>query len=223
MSLKTLNLNPKLYEYLLSVSLHEHEILKELREKTAELPSAKMQIAPEQGQLMAMIAKLMNAKNALEIGVFTGYSSLSVAMALPPDGKLIACDVSDTWTSIAKTFWEKAGVINKIELKIAPAANTLDDLIQKVGEKKQDLFDFIFIDADKENYALYYDKSFELLRSGGLILIDNTLWDGDVADETINDNSTRAIREFNQKLFRDKRIQLSLVPIGDGLTLARKI
>ncbi len=223
MSNKTLNLNSKLSEYLLSVSLREPAILKELRETTAQYPNANMQIAPEQGQFMGMLAQLIHAKNALEIGVYTGYSSLSVALNLPDEGKLIACDVNEKWTSIAKTFWKKAGVSHKIDLRLAPAEVTLDDLKQKVSEKKQDLFDFVFIDADKENYALYYDKSFELLRAGGLILIDNTLWDGDVADETVNDNSTKAIRAFNQKLFQDKRIQLSLLPIGDGLTLARKI
>jgi predicted O-methyltransferase YrrM len=218
MSTQTLPLDDKLYKYLLKVSLREHEVLKKCREKTASLPSARMQISPEQGQFMKWVLELLQAKNTLEIGVFTGYSTLCTALALPKDGKIIACDVSEKWTSIAKTFWKEAGVENKIDLILAPAEKTLEKLIQQ----KHTPFDFVFIDADKENYLLYYEKSLDLLRPGGVMMIDNTLWGGAVADEKYQDNSTIAIRQFNEFMHQDDRISLSLVPIGDGLTLARK-
>jgi predicted O-methyltransferase YrrM len=219
MTNKNLVLDNRLYDYLLSVSLREPEILCQLREETANHPRAIMQIAPEQGQFMALLIQLIGAKKVLEIGVFTGYSSLAVALALPADGKMIACDVSEEYTSIASKYWEKAGVANKIDLRLAPALQTLDELIAS-GEKES--FDFVFIDADKQNYENYYEQSLQLLRSGGLIAIDNVLWSGKVADTQIQDGQTKAIRKFNEKLHQDERITLSLVPIADGLTLARK-
>lgn len=221
MSNKTLGLSDRLYNYLLSVSvsLREPDILQKLRQETANHPMSQMQIAPEQGQFMALLVQLMGAKKTLEIGVFTGYSSLAVALALPPDGKIIACDVSEEYTAIARHYWEEAGVAHKIDLRIAPALETLDNLI---AAGQTNTFDFAFIDADKSNYDHYYERSLQLIRSGGLIAIDNVLWSGAVADPTATDNRTEKIRAFNQKLHQDERITLSLVPIADGLTLAIK-
>jgi predicted O-methyltransferase YrrM len=219
MSTKTITLTESLHHYLLSVSLHEPPILARLREETAQHPLANMQIAPEQGQFMALLVRLMEAKKCLELGVFTGYSALSVALALPPDGKLIARDVNEEWTSMARRYWQEAGVAHKIALKIAPALETLDKLLAN-GEAGS--FDFIFIDADKENYANYYERSLELVRHGGLIVIDNVLWSGRVADPNEQDMDTVAIRRFNAKLHFDERIVLSMLPLADGLTLAYK-
>jgi predicted O-methyltransferase YrrM len=219
MANRSIELNESTYNYLLSVSLKEPQVLQELRGETATLSNAVMQIAPEQGQFMSLLVKLLNVKKALEVGVFTGYSSLCVALALPEDGKLIACDVSDEYTSMARRYWEKAGVAEKIDLRIAPALDTLDKLIA-TGESNS--FDFAFIDADKSNYTHYYDRILELLRPQGLILVDNVLWSGKVADTEIKDNRTQQIRNFNEKLYRDDRIDLSLLPIADGLTLAMK-
>jgi predicted O-methyltransferase YrrM len=219
MSTKTITLTESLHHYLLSVSLHEPPILARLREETAQHPLANMQIAPEQGQFMALLVRLMEAKKCLELGVFTGYSALSVALALPPDGKLIACDVNEEWTSMARRYWQEAGVAHKIALRIAPALETLDKLLAN-GEAGS--FDFIFIDADKENYANYYERSLELVRHGGLIVIDNVLWSGRVADPNEQDMDTVAIRRFNTKLHFDERIALSMLPLADGLTLAYK-
>jgi predicted O-methyltransferase YrrM len=219
MNNKSIDLNESIYNYLLSVSLKEVPILQELRQETANLPSAVMQIAPEQGQFMALLTKLLNVRKALEVGVFTGYSSLCVALAMPEDGQLIACDVSEEYTNIARRYWQKAGIAEKISLRIAPALDTLDGLIA-AGEGES--FDLAFIDADKGNYANYYDRILQLIRPKGLILIDNVLWSGKVADAEVNDNLTNQIREFNQKLYRDDRIDLSLLSIADGLTLAMK-
>ncbi|MBF2027327.1 MAG: class I SAM-dependent methyltransferase [Oscillatoriales cyanobacterium C42_A2020_001] len=219
MSNKTLGLSDRLYNYLLSVSLREPDVLRELRQETATHPMSQMQIAPEQGQFMALLVQLMGAKKTLEVGVFTGYSSLAVALALPPDGKVIACDVSEEYTAIARRYWEAAGVAHKIDLRIAPALETLDSLI---AAGQINTFDFAFIDADKSNYENYYERSLQLIRPGGLISIDNVLWSGDVADPAVTDNRTEKIRALNQKLHQDKRITLSLVPIADGLTLAVK-
>ncbi len=219
MSNKSIGLDNQLYEYLLSVSLRETEILNQLRQETASHPMSMMQISPEQGQFMALLVKLMGAKKCLEVGVFTGYSSLAVALVLPEDGKLVACDVSEEFTDIARRYWFKAGVSNKIDLHIAPALETLDKLIVN-GESSS--FDFAFIDADKGNYENYYERSLQLIRTGGLIIIDNVLWSGQVIDMEVQDNRTTKIREFNQKLYQDERINLSLVPIADGLTLALK-
>ena len=219
MANQTLGLNTQLYDYLQSVSLREPEILTQLRQETAQHPMAQMQIAPDQGQFMALLVQLMGAKKTLEVGVFTGYSSLVVALALPPEGKVVACDVSEEYTSIARRYWQQAGVADKIELHIAPAQETLKSLL---AEGQAGTFDFAFIDADKSNYEIYYEHALELVRPGGLIIVDNVLWSGRVADPQVQDNRTKAIRSLNQKLHQDQRVTLSLVPIGDGLTLALK-
>jgi len=220
MSNQTIGLNDQLYNYLQSVSLREPEILTQLRQETAQHAMSRMQISPEQGQLMALLVQLMGAKKTLEVGVFTGYSSLVVALALPTDGKVVACDVSEEYTAIARRYWQQAGVDDKIDLHIAPALETLDQLL---ATGQAGTFDFAFIDADKSNYDGYYERSLQLVRSGGLVAIDNVLWYGRVADPQVQDNSTKSIRAFNQKLHEDARVSLSMVPIGDGLTLARKL
>jgi predicted O-methyltransferase YrrM len=220
MSNKTLGLPDSIADYLRSVSLREPEILTKLRQETASQPMSQMQIAPEQGQFMALLVQLMGASKTLEVGVFTGYSSLSVALALPPDGRIIACDVSEEYTTIARRYWQAAGVAEKIDLRIAPALETLDHLLATGHEGT---FDFAFIDADKSNYDGYYERSLQLIRPKGLIAIDNVLWSGKVADDTIQDNQTRKIRQINQKLHDDPRVQISMVPIADGLTLALKL
>ena len=219
MTKQTLGLEQSLYDYLLSISLREPTILTQLRQETAQMPRSIMQISPEQGQFMALLIKLIGAKKTLEVGVFTGYSSLVVALALPADGKIVACDVSEEYTSVARRYWQRAGVEDKIDLHIAPALETLDNLLT-AGERET--FDFAFIDADKGNYDNYYERCLELIRPGGLIAIDNVLWSGKVADTEIQDNQTNKIRALNRKLHEDSRITLSLVPIADGLTLAMK-
>lgn len=220
MSNKTLGLDENLYEYLHSVSLREPQVLVQLREETAQHPNSRMQIAPEQGQFMALLVQLMGAKKTLDIGVFTGYSSLVVALALPAEGKVVACDVSEEYTAIARSYWHKAGVVEKIELHIAPALESLDRFIT-AGEAGT--FDFAFIDADKNNYDNYYERVLQLLRPGGLIAIDNVLQSGRVANPQEQDKITNSIRAFNQKLHHDSRIAISMVPIADGLTLALKL
>ncbi|MEE3719940.1 class I SAM-dependent methyltransferase [Tumidithrix elongata RA019] len=212
-------LNDQLHDYLLSVSLREPLLLQQLREETSHHARGNMQIAPEQGQFMALLVQLIGAEKTLEVGVFTGYSSLSVALALPEHGKVIACDVSEEYTSIARRYWEKAEVTHKIDLHIAPAIQTLDRLL---AEGQANTFDFAFIDADKENYDGYYERSLQLVRKGGLIAIDNVLWSGRVLDSQLQDVDTLAIRALNQKLHQDRRISLSLLPVSDGLTLALK-
>lgn len=208
-----------LYDYLLSVSLREPEILQALRQETASHPMSQMQIAPEQGQLMALLVQLISAKKVLEVGVFTGYSSLVVALALPPDGKLTACDLSEDYTNIARRYWEAAGVADKIDLQIAPALETLDRLL---AEGAAGSYDFAFIDADKSSYPDYYDRALQLLRPGGLMAIDNVLWSGRVADSQEQDSRTNLIRRFNAMLHQDQRISLSMLAVADGLTLALK-
>ncbi len=220
MSNRTLNMTDKLYRYMLSVSLREAEVLRRLREETAKDPMAQMQISPEQGQFMALLMQLMGAKKTIDVGVYTGYSSLCVALALPQDGKVVACDVNRQWGRVASRYWEEAGVLDKIDLRISPAIQTLDDLISS-GEAGT--FDFVFIDADKESYGRYYERALTLVRRGGLIAIDNVFWEGRVTDPGIEEEDTLAIRELNQKLHGDKRITLSMVPISDGLTLALKL
>ncbi|MBW3566517.1 MAG: class I SAM-dependent methyltransferase [Proteobacteria bacterium] len=219
MSRETLNLTPALYEYLQSVSVREDPVLARLREETGAMPQANMQIGPEQGQFMALLAKLIGAKRCIEVGVFTGYSSLCVARAIPPEGRLIACDVSEEFTRIAKRYWEQAGVADRIDLRIGPAKATLEAML-KDGNKS--VCDFAFIDADKTSYRDYYELCLELMRPGGLIAIDNTLWGGAVADPQNNEKDTQALRDLNAFLHDDDRVDISLVPIGDGLTLARK-
>jgi predicted O-methyltransferase YrrM len=216
---QSIGLDNQLYNYLLSVSLREPEILEKLRQETANHPRSGMQISPEQGQFMSLLVQLIGAKKTLEVGVFTGYSSLSVALALPVDGKIIACDVSEEFTAIARRYWQEAGVADKIDLRLAPGLETLDQLL---ATGQAETFDFAFIDADKENYDGYYERSLQLIRPGGLIAIDNVLWSGQVADEQNQDESTQAIRALNEKLHHDERVTLSLVPIADGLTLAIK-
>jgi len=219
MSDRTINLTDTVYRYILEHSVREHPVLKELREATKGIPHAGMQISPEQGQLMALLVKTIGARRTIEVGVFTGYSSLSVALALPPEGRIVACDVSAEWTAIAKRHWEKAGVAAKVDLRLAPALGTLDALLA-AGEAGR--YDFAFIDADKGNYPGYYERCLALVRAGGLVAIDNTLWNGWVADAAHQEDDTRAIRAFNDALLADRRIDLSLVPIGDGMTLALK-
>jgi predicted O-methyltransferase YrrM len=216
---RNVQLTDTLYQYVLDHSVREPALLRELHDETAKLPMAGMQIGADQGQLMALLVKLVGAKRCLEVGVFTGYSSLAVALALPPDGKIIACDVSEEWTAIARRYWKKAGVDGKIDLRLGPAVATLDDLLAK-GEAGR--FDFAFIDADKGNYLAYYERCLKLMRQGGLIAVDNTLWSGDVANLENQKPDTVSLRAFNERLHRDERVDLALVPIGDGLTLARK-
>ena len=220
MSNQSICLSDRLYQYLIANSVREADILTKLREETAQHPLVNMQVSPEQGQLMGLLVQSIGAKKCLEVGVFTGYSALVVALNLPDDGRLIACDISDEFTSIARRYWQEAGVSEKISLHIAPALETLDRLLAN-GES--DTFDFAFIDADKNNYAAYYDRCFKLVRQGGLILVDNVLWYGRVADPAMNtDTRTQAIKQINQQIYHDDRVQISLIPIGDGLTIARK-
>ena len=219
MTNRTFTLSDSLYDYFASVSLREADILRRLRDETATLPRATMQIAPEQGQFLALLVQLTGARRCLEVGVFTGYSALCVAAALPAGGSVVACDVSEEWTAVARRYWEEAGVAERIEIKLAPAVETLDRLL---ANGQSGTFDFAFIDADKPNYSNYFERSLRLLRQGGLIAVDNTLWYGRVADPENHDEDTEAIRRFNRSLHADARIDLSLVPIGDGVTLARK-
>jgi predicted O-methyltransferase YrrM len=220
MSKQTLNLDDRLYQYLLHASLREAPILQQLRQETAKHPMSQMQIAPEQGQFMGLLVQLMRVKKALEVGVFTGYSALVVALAMPEEGRLIACDVSEEYTSIARQYWQRAGVTHKIDLRIAPALETLDQLLE---QGHANTFDFAFIDADKSNYDNYYERALQLVRLGGLVAIDNVLWSGRVADPTVIDSRTTAIRALNQKIQQDERVSTSLVPIADGLLLAMKV
>jgi predicted O-methyltransferase YrrM len=206
-------------EYAEANWLREAEVLRRLREETAAMPQANMQISPDQGQLMALLVRAIGARRTLEIGVFTGYSSLVTALALPEDGSIVACDVSEEYTSIARRYWQEAGVAHKIDLRLAPADETLDRLID---EGREDEFDFAFIDADKAGYDAYFERCLRLVRPGGLIAVDNVLWDGKVADATVQDEDTEAIRSFNAKLAGDSRADLALIPIGDGVTVARK-
>ena len=219
MTNKTISMNDALYDYLLSVSLRESDVLRRLRNETAGDAMARMQSAPEQGQFMALLVQLLGARRCLEVGVYTGYSTLWVAQALPPEGRIIACDISEEWTSIARRYWAEAGVAERIELQLAPALETLQRLID-TGQTGT--FDFAFIDADKGNYANYYEVILQLLRPGGLLAIDNTLWSGDVADPDKQDVDTRAIRELNRRVHADQRVTMSLLPVADGLTLVLK-
>ena len=218
MSNRSLNLDDTLYEYLLTHSLREHPEQIALREATRSHPRAGMQISPEQGQFMALLVKLIGARRALEIGVFTGYSALSVALALPADGRILACDISEEYTRIGRPYWERAGVAHKIDLRLAPALETLD---AELAAGAAGRYDFAFIDADKTGYAAYYERCLQLLRQGGLIAIDNVLWSGAVA-RPARDEDTRALQALNERLHGDERIDLSMLPVGDGLTLARK-
>jgi len=218
MTNRILPLDDTLYRYVLDHSLREHPAQAALREATARHRHAGMQISPEQGQLMALLVRLLGARRTIEVGVFTGYSALAVALALPPDGRVLACDISDEYTRIGKPYWEQAGVAHKIDLQLAPALTTLDARVA-AGEAGQ--YDFAFIDADKSAYDGYYERCLRLLRTGGLVMIDNTLWGGAVA-KPARDADTTALQALNDKLHRDERVDLSLLPFSDGVTLARK-
>ena len=219
MSTRSIGIDERLYDYLLTVSVREPSVLADLRSETARLPNGGMQIAPEQGQLMRLLVELIGARRCLEIGVFTGYSSTCIALALPEAGRLVACDVSEEYTNVARRYWRLAGVEQRIDLRLGPALATLDALL---ADGHAGSFDFAFIDADKDNYLGYYERSLQLLRSGGLIAVDNVLWGGSVADPGDQRASTLAIRALNAQIARDERVSSSLVPIGDGLFLIRK-
>lgn len=219
MSRSTLKLTDSVYDYMLEHSLRESEACRLLREETAPMKMGMMQVSPEQGQFMAFLVRLTDTRRALEIGTFTGYSALCVAQALPSDGRLVCCDVSEEWTSVGQRYWQSAGVSDKIDLKIGPATETLQAL-REDGEEGR--YDFAFIDADKKNYLVYYENVLSLLRTGGVLLIDNVLWGGSVANPGKNDDDTNAIRTLNQHLHGDDRVLLSMLPVGDGLTLVMK-
>lgn len=220
MSARTFTISDELNRYLLSISLRDTPLLAELREQTARLPEARMQISPEQGQFLHWLVSTLGARRTLEVGVFTGYSALVTALALPEDGEIVACDISAEYTAVARSYWERAGVADRIHLRLAPALHTLKDLLARDGEGG---FDFAFIDADKENYTAYFELVLKLLRVGGVVAIDNVLWSGRVIDPDNNEPSTVALRDFNRLVFADPRVAISVVPIGDGLTLARKL
>lgn len=215
---RTITLDDKLYRYMLDNSLRENDIQRQLRRETMQLEEASMQIAPEQGQFMGLLVELTGARRIIEVGTFTGYSALSMALSMPKDGRLVCCDISDEWTAIARRYWRLAGIDDRIELRLAPALDTLAGLLDEFGSGS---FDLMFIDADKTNYPNYYELALNLVRRGGLIIFDNTLWGGAVADPDAQDQDTVAIRELNRQLHHDPGITLSLLPLGDGLTLAR--
>lgn len=219
MSARTLTLTPEIYDYVLAHSLRESDVLRRLRSDTQRMPQASMQISPEQGQFMALLVKLIGAKQCIEVGTFTGYSSTSVALALPEDGHVLCLDVSADFTEKARSVWSEAGVSDKITLRLGAAKDSLEELV-RVGQSGA--YDFAFIDADKSNYINYYELILELIRPGGLVVIDNTLWSGAVADPQQNTPDTLAIREFNEHVHADRRVDMSLLPVGDGMTLARK-
>lgn len=220
MSHQTLAMTDALHDYLLKNLVREPPFLARLRAETARQPDSNMQISAEQGPLLAMLVKLVGARRIIELGTFTGYSSICMALSLPGDGELIACDVNAETTAIARRYWQEAGVESRIHLRLQPGIKTLDELIA-AGEAGR--FDFAFIDADKEGYSSYYDRLMTLLRAGGVIAVDNTLWSGRIADPGDTSSSTQSIRAFNAKVMRDQRVDVSLVPIGDGLTLIRKL
>jgi predicted O-methyltransferase YrrM len=219
MSNFTIGLDETLRRYLVEHSVRETEVMARLRAETAEMPHAVMQITPEQGQFMALLIEILGARRALEVGTFTGYSALAVARALPPDGRLVACDVSEEYAAVARRYWADAGIADRIDLRLGPALETLKGLLE---DGAADSFDFCFIDADKSNYDGYYELALQLVRPGGLIAIDNVLWSGAVVDPDDQSDETRAIRALNDKIHADDRVSVSMLPIGDGLTLARR-
>ena len=218
MSNGSIGLDEALNEYLVRVGVREHPVLAELRRQTAELPAAQMQIAPEEGALLAILVRLLPARRILEIGTFTGYSSTAMALAQPDGGRITCCDVSREWTDIARRAWADAGVDDRVDLRLGPAVATLDELL---GAGEAGSYDLAFIDADKASYDVYYERSLQLVRSGGLIAIDNVLWSGRVADPADDDEDTTAIRDLNAKIAADERVEIVMVPIADGVTLAR--
>ena len=219
MSNASLGLPPDLQAYLVDHGVREPDVLKRLREETALLPQHNMQIAPEQGALMAMLVSLIGARRCIELGTFTGYSSLAVALALPADGRIVCCDVSEEWTSVARRYWSEAGVEDRVELRLGPALETLDLLIAGGGSGT---FDFAFIDASKREYPDYHERILRLLRQGGLALYDNVLWEGGVIDESMTDEDTVGVRRLNDRLIGDERVSISMLPVADGLTLVQK-
>ena len=219
MANRTIGISEELAAYVLEVGTREPDLLRRLRDETAGIPQHGMQIAPEEGAFLAMLVEIVGAKRCIEVGTFTGYSSLAVALALPPDGSLVCCDVSEEWTAIARRYWAEAGVAERVDLRIAPAADTLDDLIRDGGESA---YDFAFVDADKTGYDGYYERLLRLVRPGGLIVFDNMLWGGRVLDADPDDEDTRAIQALNRKLTGDDRVSLCLLPLADGVTLARR-
>lgn len=218
MSRSTLGATPDLLDYLRRYGTRESDVLVRLRHETAELPQGRMQISPEQGQLMAVLVELMGARRIIEVGTFTGYSALVMAAAMPADGQLLACDVSEEWTTIARRYWDEAGVSPRIELRLGPALETLDDLL---ASGQAHTWDLAFVDADKGNYVAYWERLVKLVRPGGLILVDNVLWSGRVLDLDDDSEDTRAIRALNERVAQDERVTPALVPVGDGLTVAR--
>jgi caffeoyl-CoA O-methyltransferase len=220
LSTKSIGLSDELHTYLLRVGVREPAILRRLREETAALPQGGMQISPEQGAFFALLVGLMDARTYLEVGTFTGYSSLSVAMALPADARLTCCDISPEWTDVARRYWTEAGVADRIDLRLGPGLETLEGLLAAGGAAS---YDFAFLDADKGNYAAYYERMLDLLRPGGLLAIDNVLWGGRVIDPAEDDESTQALRDLNERIAADTRVQLAMLPVGDGLSLVRKL
>ena len=219
MSNVSIGLAPDLHAYLVARGVREPEILRRLRDETASLPQHNMQIAPEQGAFMALLVRLAGARRAIELGTFTGYSSLAVLLAMPPDGTMVCCDISDEWTSVARRYWAEAGVADRVDLRLAPALETLDALL---AGGAAGTFDFAFIDASKRDYPDYHERIVQLLGSGGLAVYDNVLWDGGVIDESMTDEDTLGVRRLNDRLATDERVVVSMIPVGDGLTLALK-
>jgi predicted O-methyltransferase YrrM len=219
MSVAPTPITPELFDYVVRVGVREPEPMRRVRDDTAALPQANMQIAPDQAAFMALLVELMGARRCLELGTFTGYSALAVALAMPPDGRIVACDVSREWTDIARRHWEAAGVADRIELRLGPALETLDALLAHGAEGT---FDFAFIDADKQEYPAYYERVLRLLRPGGLMAIDNVLWDGEVINPDLDDADVRAIRALNEQIHADERVRVAMTTIADGLTLALK-
>jgi predicted O-methyltransferase YrrM len=219
MANKTIGISDELATYVVGVGTREPDVLARLRAETAAIPEHDMQIAPEQGAFLALLVELLGARRCIEVGTFTGYSSTAVALALPEDGRLLCCDVSEEWTSMARRYWDEARVAGKIELRVAPAAETLDRLL---AEGEESTYDFAFVDADKSGYDGYYERLLRLVRPGGLIALDNTLWGGAVLDQDAGDADTRAIQALNVKLAGDERVSLSMLPMADGVTLARR-
>jgi predicted O-methyltransferase YrrM len=219
MSNVSVGLPPDLHAYLVEHGVREPDILRRLREETADLPQHDMQIAPEQGALMALLVGLIGARRCIELGTFTGYSSLAVALALPADGEIVCCDVSEEWTSVARRYWSEAGVADRVDLRLGPALETLDDLI---AGGASGTFDFAFIDASKREYPDYHERILRLLRQGGLAVYDNVFWDGDVLDESKTDPDTLGVRRLNDRLMADERVSISMIPVADGLTLVQK-